>query len=144
MTLSSLVLVSALAWADLPPPDGCPTAGQTCDNAGPGHDQPGTCQAAKCTRASPDGPVEYDCSRCVASANGGSGGSGGGAAAGGSSAGGRSSAPEGGGGAASDPQPTSAKSDDGGCTLVHQRPGSATVLAGIGLGLLMLARARRR
>lgn len=69
--LFSAVLVLSLgatAHADVAPPDSCTTVGAACNVAGPNYDQPGTCTAAKCTRASPSGSVEYDCSKCVAAA----------------------------------------------------------------------------
>ena len=67
--LLTLALVGALAsaaHADVPPPDTCDVAGEACNTAGDTYDQPGTCEASTCTRASPAGPVTYDCSRCVA------------------------------------------------------------------------------
>jgi hypothetical protein len=59
------------ARADVPPPNGCPTAGQACKTGGPKYDQAGTCTASKCQKSLPSEgglkSVEYDCNLCVAS-----------------------------------------------------------------------------
>lgn len=54
------------ARADIPPPDACQDQGADCDNAGPSADESGTCQKETCTRGGPDGPITYECLRCVA------------------------------------------------------------------------------
>ena len=60
-----LLSFSALdARADIAPPDSCINVGAACDNAGRAGDLPGFCVKAACTRATPDGPVFYDCLRC--------------------------------------------------------------------------------
>lgn len=68
--LASL-LVAAPALADIPPADACAAAdaGKACDNANSDGkmDLPGTCQASKCTRTTPDGTMSYDCYVCKAS-----------------------------------------------------------------------------
>ena len=66
LCLSSLIAFSALeARADIPPPDACTKAGETCNNAGKNADQPGICATRTCTRGSPSGTMTYDCLRCV-------------------------------------------------------------------------------
>jgi len=52
------------AYADIPPPDSCSTVSSACDNAGEGHDQPGTCKSTMCSRMTPSGVMEYECLRC--------------------------------------------------------------------------------
>lgn len=63
-------LLAVPARADLAPPDSCAEAdvGKACENASANGmmDQPGTCQKAKCTRATPSGSMEYDCHLCKA------------------------------------------------------------------------------
>ena len=61
----ALTLHSGSARADIPPPDACKAAGEACNNAGNGGDQPGVCTTVKCTRALPSGPTEYPCNRCT-------------------------------------------------------------------------------
>lgn len=65
-------LLTVPARADLAPPDACAEAdvGKACENASASGmmDQPGTCQKAKCTRATPSGKMEYDCHLCKAGA----------------------------------------------------------------------------
>jgi len=66
-------LLATPAFADIPPADACMAAdeGEACDNAGEDADQPGVCQADTCTRATPDGPMTYDCFLCKAAVGGG-------------------------------------------------------------------------
>lgn len=74
MFVVALALVGGLltvpARADLAPPDACQEAdvGKACENATANGmmDLPGTCQKAKCTRATPSGKMEYDCHLCQA------------------------------------------------------------------------------
>jgi MYXO-CTERM domain-containing protein len=158
--LGTLTL-SAPAWADIPPDDACmePSLGKACYNAmvdGSLPTHPGTCQKAMCTRSTPDGPMTYDCFRCVANeegsggqsneGGGGAGGEGkGGSAAGGSSngstagkssTGGSSAGTTSAAGAPTSPTGSSNDddSDDGGCS-VAQTPGAGRAL---GTGLLVL------
>lgn len=67
LLLGALCLCPVAAGADVPPPDSCSTVGQACQNAvdGGATGLPGTCQASQCTRATPAGPMTYDCNRCV-------------------------------------------------------------------------------
>ncbi len=64
------MLLAAPAFADIPPADACEAAddGKACDNATKGGkmDQPGKCQKDKCTRATPNGSMSYDCYLCKA------------------------------------------------------------------------------
>jgi hypothetical protein len=65
------VLGAADALADIPGPDACQEAdvGKACDNATNADgkmSQPGTCQKATCTRATPSGSMSYDCFACKA------------------------------------------------------------------------------
>lgn len=124
---------SAAAHADLPPPDGCTMKDAACTNAGPAYDQPGVCQDAKCTRVTPDGPVTYDCLRCVASSGtGGASNTTGGAS---NTTGGSSST----GGNAS--------SGSSGCDCAVDRLGAerslAAMMVGLGLAALFVSRRRR-
>lgn len=74
MFVVALALAGALlavpARADLAPPDACQEAdlGKACENASANGmmDLPGTCQKAKCTRATPSGSMSYDCHLCKA------------------------------------------------------------------------------
>ncbi len=65
-------LFAATSFADIPPADACQAAdvGKACDNATKDGkmDQPGKCQPAKCTRATPSGSMSYDCYLCQATA----------------------------------------------------------------------------
>ena len=69
LSIAGFVL-AAPAFADIPPADACQAAdaGKACDNATKDGkmDQPGTCQQAKCTRATPSGSMSYDCYVCQA------------------------------------------------------------------------------
>lgn len=70
------------ARADIPPPDACTAPGQPCNNAGPSHDQAGTCTESTCTKTVPsaDGgtmQMMYACNLCKVSGTGGTGGAGG-------------------------------------------------------------------
>jgi MYXO-CTERM domain-containing protein len=69
-------LLTVPAFADIPPEDACMAAGEgkACDNAGENGDQAGVCQKDTCTRATPDGPMSYECHVCKAG-EGGAGGS---------------------------------------------------------------------
>lgn len=70
LALAGGLLMTVPARADLAPPDACAEAqlGKACENASVDGkmDQPGTCQKAKCTRATPSGSMEYDCHLCKA------------------------------------------------------------------------------
>ncbi len=67
LVLGAVLAFSTVAQADVAPPDSCTTAGVACTNAGTNADQPGVCTATTCTRASPSGPMDYACSRCMVS-----------------------------------------------------------------------------
>jgi MYXO-CTERM domain-containing protein len=70
LSLSGMLL-SASALADVPPPDACDAAdeGMACDNAMQnGATVSGTCQKDQCTRATPNGPMTYECYLCKAGA----------------------------------------------------------------------------
>jgi hypothetical protein len=69
----AVALLAAPAFADIPPDDACMAAdeGEACDNAGENANLPGICRADTCTRATPDGPMTYDCHLCKATAGGG-------------------------------------------------------------------------
>jgi hypothetical protein len=163
--LGTLTL-SAPAWADIPPPDECRASeeGEACQNAivdGEAEPVSGTCQKTMCTRATPDGPMTYECYRCVAGdpgaggqANqGGSGSSAGTTSEGGKPAGGSTSSTAGKSSAAgttstagkpSDPQEKD-ESAEGGCS-VARAPGHAGGLAAtlLVLGLALTGLFRRR
>lgn len=79
--VGALVLVTATpAWADGVRYDACSNLGESCHNAIPGHhaEDPdggrspdeatasGKCEEAKCERGGPDGPIIFDCRRCIA------------------------------------------------------------------------------
>lgn len=51
--------------ADVAPPDSCSSVGAACSNAGASANGAGLCSATKCQRATPSGPMEYDCNRCL-------------------------------------------------------------------------------
>ncbi len=72
ISLAGMFLV-APASADVAPPDACQATdvGKACDNATKDGkmDRPGTCQADKCTRATPSGGMSYDCYVCKAAAS---------------------------------------------------------------------------
>lgn len=135
------------ASGDVPPPDSCTTVGESCNNAGSGYDQPGTCVTSTCTRATPDGSVQYECSRCVA----GSAGTGGGTSTGGAAGAGGESAGTGGGtatGGSTSPgdagDKSGASSDDGcGCSFAHDPPAIPALFVAFGLAMLAVRRARR-
>lgn len=64
-----LVLVGPLlrrSGADAAPLDRCSSVGAACSNAGANATGAGICAATKCQRATPSGPTEYDCNRCLA------------------------------------------------------------------------------
>ncbi len=59
------------AYADIPPPDVCAQAGQSCNKAGDHFDQPGTCTASTCSHTLPSGDgklttTTFACNKCVA------------------------------------------------------------------------------
>ncbi|MEN9578208.1 MAG: hypothetical protein RJA70_1217 [Pseudomonadota bacterium] len=65
--LLGTLLLAAPGFADIPPPDACASpadVGKACDNAGAQANQPGTCQADTCSKATPDGPMTYECTLC--------------------------------------------------------------------------------
>ncbi len=135
----TLVSLSGTARADVVPPDSCTeSAGATCDNAGPDHDQPGICTTAKCGHRGPDGGVEeIDCVTCELSD------------AGVADAGPKSDAgPTTDGGAVTtrpDGGDTAAASDDsGGCSMSPGERDGATGFAMLSLGVLGLALSRRK
>ena len=140
LALAALISVSASASADVPPPDVCDKEGESCNNAGSGFNESGTCTASKCTRVtpSPDGgtaTVEYDCLRCMA----GGGGTGGGGGGKGGSGGGQS------GSAGKGSTDDSSSNDDGSCALTpSQARDTGLVGAMILIGLAALGFSRRR
>jgi MYXO-CTERM domain-containing protein len=68
----AVALLAAPAVADIPPDDACMAAdvNEACDNAGEDANQPGICRADTCTRATPDGPMTYECFLCKAATEG--------------------------------------------------------------------------
>lgn len=66
-------LLAGNAFADVAPPDACEAAnvGKACNNATKdgAMDQPGKCEAATCTRATPTGSMSYDCFTCKATSS---------------------------------------------------------------------------
>ncbi len=86
--LFSAALLVGFAWtlnasADIPPPDSCQVEGEDCANAGPTADAEGVCVKESCERVTPDGPVTYDCLRCLPKEDGKGSGEGGADGAGG-------------------------------------------------------------
>ena len=165
VSLFGTLTLSAPVWADIPPDDVCLESdeGKACENAIVANSEatrPGTCQKTQCTRATPDGPMTYECHRCVADEDG----AGGQANEGGrsSSAGSENNGGKASGGSASGsttggkpagtagtppnpPEDDDTDSEEGSCS-VSQAPGSAGAL-GSGLFVLGLALAgivRRR
>ncbi len=153
-------LLTAPAFADIPPADACMAAdeGEACDNAGENADQAGVCQQDTCTRATPDGPMTYDCFLCKVAA-GGSGGVGneGGANSeagtkaegGGSAEGGTATAggPATGGSqstAGSKPTGAADSEDDGGCNAAAVPVGGLASLVAPLLAFGLAAWCRRR
>jgi len=67
LVLGAVLTFSTVAQADVAPPDSCTTAGAACTNAGTSANQAGVCTATTCTRATPSGPMDYACSRCMVS-----------------------------------------------------------------------------
>ena len=131
-------LVVTPAWADLPPPDDCDTAGEACSNAGDSFDQPGTCTSDTCTRGSPDGKItEYECLRCLADAGAGGSGAGGASTGGAAVTGGNPTT-------AGAPSSTKEDDDDDGCSVgkVGAERGLAGLMLLAGLALLRLGRRR--
>jgi MYXO-CTERM domain-containing protein len=63
-------LLAVPALADIAPADACQAAdeGKACENANADGkmDQPGSCQKATCSRATPNGNMSYDCYLCKA------------------------------------------------------------------------------
>ena len=87
LVLIGSVLSANIAHADpVSPPPVCTVKGAACHDLG----KDGICVAAKCTQATPEGDVEYDCLACDTSAGGAAGapGSAGATANGGSANGG--------------------------------------------------------
>jgi hypothetical protein len=176
-TILGALTLSVPARADIPPEDACSASnvGEACPNAlipmtqGRGTGA-GVCQAAMCTRSTPDGPITYQCYRCVAlddgvggQANeaGGAGANGGGvnntsgsaaggtpsSSSGGTASAGRSSSAGAATNAAGAKSSSSSKSDsdDGGCSLSHVRSGGGALGAAlIALGLTLAGIRRRR
>jgi hypothetical protein len=60
--------LSEVALADVPPPDSCQTAGESCNNAGPDYKSPGVCTSQTCSKTLPgaDAPYTYACLLCTA------------------------------------------------------------------------------
>ncbi|HVU00973.1 MAG TPA: MYXO-CTERM sorting domain-containing protein [Polyangiaceae bacterium] len=117
LALALGALSPSLARADVPPPDSCTKVGESCNTAGDKYDQPGTCQASKCQRGSPDGSVTtYDCDRCIAAS-------------------GKDAGP---------PVAPAAKSDDGGCAVARGSAPYGFAAAVLALGALGLVARRRR
>ena len=65
LVLGVVLGFSSLARADVAPPDSCTTAGTACANAGTTYDHAGVCTAMTCSRATPNGPMDYACTRCT-------------------------------------------------------------------------------
>ncbi len=72
-TLSAIVAIAPCALADVLPPNACTgpgasSAGDSCETAGPSHDQPGICVAATCTLGgnpfADAAPTQQPCSLC--------------------------------------------------------------------------------
>lgn len=76
LMLGAGVFIASPALADIPPIGSCVMLGEACSEAGSNHDQPGTCQTSQCTRATPQGPMTYECKMCLATGEGGAGGAG--------------------------------------------------------------------
>lgn len=101
-SLLGAMLVATPVFADIPPDDACMAAdeGDACDNAGEDADGAGVCVKDTCTRATPDGPMSYECYLCKSDDEGTAGRGNepttGGAGAGGAGAAGAESQPEGG------------------------------------------------
>jgi len=130
--IATLTVAATRARADLAPPDSCTAPGQTCTNAGPQHDQAGTCVATTCTKQvpAPDGgtmPMTYDCNKCTAGGAGGSGGGNGGGGAGGSTS----------------PPPATSSS---GCTVASEPSDAGSRAATLAMSLIagLVLAARRR
>jgi hypothetical protein len=60
-----LTLVPFAASADIAPPDSCGKVGEACTTAPPDYASPGICTKQRCGRATPNGPIEFDCNRCA-------------------------------------------------------------------------------
>ncbi len=123
--LVSLLFVAAPAFADIPAPNACDDEGASCDTAGDNADEPGTCKTSTCSRATPDGTMEYECLLCEATGNGTGGGNG---AAGDSST----------NGSGSD------DSDDGGCAVAPGPVSTSVGFAALTTFALAFAALRRR
>lgn len=163
-TVLGALTLSAPAWADIPPEDVClaSNVGEVCNNASlpmarGESNGPGVCREAMCTRSTPNGPVTYQCYRCVASDDGGGGRANeagasntSGSAAGGATDHGSGGATAGGSGNAVGSSSAGAAnsksgSDDGGCSLSQApRGGGPLGAALIALGLTFAGIRRRR
>lgn len=145
LVLTTLLVASPPARADIPPPDACTALGASCNNAGPNADQPGTCQASTCQRATPSGSMSYPCNRCSAgSGSGGAGpGTGGAASSSGGAGPGTGGASPGTGGATADAGASAPKKDDSGCGCSLAAEHSSG-LAGTAAALALAALIRRR
>jgi hypothetical protein len=139
LLVSSACVVGA-ARADIPPEGLCVTekAGQACDNPvdakGKEGTSPGVCVQEKCSRATPDGQMSYDCLMCRpkddAPSTGGTGGGTG--APGGGNAGGSSAG-----------TPSTQKKSSGGCSI-GRGAGSKAPLLAAALAAWGIAARRRR
>ena len=68
-SLLGTMLLAVPAFADVAPIDACSadSVGERCDNAGENADALGVCIKDTCSRATPDGPMSYECYVCQAS-----------------------------------------------------------------------------
>jgi hypothetical protein len=61
-----LTLASLAASANAPPEPGwCGAVGDTCYGAPPDGKSVGICAKQRCSRPTPNGPMEYDCIKCM-------------------------------------------------------------------------------
>ena len=173
LTILGALSVSVPARADVPPDNECFAAdvGEPCSNAIiNGFQAQGVCRETTCSRATPEGPMTFDCTLCLGpnqgnggrSNEGGTGGSagepsgGGGSAGGGASPGGSPSSNAGSGtagsataGAQTSPgnagDAKSGSDDGGGCSVSQARGGAGALgvaLAVLGFAFAGLARRR--
>lgn len=111
----STLTYSSVARADVPPPNACDSEGSSCQTAGSDYDQPGTCSKKTCSRATPDGTMEYECLLCAGGASGSESGEGSGTS-----------------------------DDDDGCAVASapRSPWSNVALVAAGLGMALVGRRR--
>jgi hypothetical protein len=166
-----MILAASSAKADIPPPGSCEQymLGKSCmfpvDKDGKDFSGPGICVAEMCTRATPDGPMQYECNMCRPAnvdpvGTAGAGGEGGaepvGATGGtggdagkpptpvaGSTTGGTGTAGTAGKGSGAVTNNNADSDADGGCSVAPGARGTAVSLAGLGLALGLMLRRRR-